>query len=226
MPRTLLSAVFSILALTCLSQTGTNASGQHLVAGRVVDTSGAEAANALVWANRRERADTAGPTGIVSSGPSGWVKVDSRGGFSLRLSDGRYKIMAKDEANGYPDPIASLNRDPGARFPIVVVAGSDVSDVLVVLGAKGGHLEDLLLDRETRDPIPGGKIRVQDARDANAYVEVFSDGAGHFHLTVPNKPVQISATAPGYREQALEEGREIAIMGGSIRNIVIKLSRQ
>jgi len=64
---------------------------ERVVSGIVIDSAGFEVANASVQAMPRKEEKNGGTVGSLS-----WMKTDSHGRFSLRLSSGRYKIVATD----------------------------------------------------------------------------------------------------------------------------------
>jgi len=135
-----------------------------------------------------------------------------------------YKIRAKDEVDGYPDPVYLLNADPTARFPEVPVEGQDVPGVRVTLGARGGILDGTVRDASTHRPIAHGKITIQDVRNPDAYVEVFADKEGHTQFAVPSRPLRISATADTYTPFSYEDGKEVTLSPGERRTILLELS--
>jgi hypothetical protein len=141
------------------------------------------------------------------------------------LAPGRYKFEAKNEVDGYPDPVFLLNSDETATFPELTVSDKDISDVRVTLGKRGGVLEGELVDQQSREPVRRGKITIRDARNADAYVEVFADQAGHFRFAIPGKPVVISATAPGHKATKFENG-ELMLSGGQHHTIVVELEAE
>ena len=157
---------------------------------------------------------------------SRWIQADAHGKFSVSLQPGRYKIAGKAEADGYPNPVFAMCGDPKADFPTVSVGQSAVSGVRVKLGAKGGSLEGSVHDKATRLPIQKAKVRISDARDTSAYVEIFTNSDGSFHFTVPSKAVVIYATAAGYNQTQINGGQELTLSGNEHRTISVELSRQ
>jgi hypothetical protein len=211
-----------ILGLTLLART--HAAGST-VSGVVIDSGGLEVAHALVEAvpmagNEPEKG------GTVGDRPSPWIQADSHGGFSISLRPGRYRIRAKDEADGYPDSIFMMNSDPTARFPEISVGEVDLSGVRVILGKQGGILTGEIVDLVSSSPVPRGKVTFRDARDPRAYVEVFADERGRFLFVVPNKPVLISAGANGYGIAKFAGGAEVALSSGERRSIVLELQHR
>jgi len=188
------------------------------IRGSVTDNSGSVVTTASVAAIPSDEQG--------SAGDFGWVHVDEEGRFRLTLTSGRYVIRAKAEADGYTDPSFLLSSDSSVRFPEITVAQADISNIHVVLGMKGGMLAGNLQDEATQQPVPKGKVTIRDARQRDAFVEVSADQNGHFQFTVPNKAIQLIATAPGYRTTYYENGSEIVLSGGEHRSVSIRLSRQ
>jgi hypothetical protein len=195
---------------------------QSTVSGVITDPSGVEVANALVEAVPRPAHEEA-KGGTIGDRSNPWIQADGQGKFTLSLAPGRYKIRAKDESEGYPDPIFLLSTSPLAKFPEIVVGDSDVSGLRVTLGPKGGVLEGNVRDERTKLPIAGAKITISDARAPAAYVEVFSDRGGHFQFTVPSKPISVFVTAKGYRIGRMEE---FVLSGGRHRSIQVDLEQE
>jgi hypothetical protein len=165
-------------------------------------------------------------TGTVGNSPNPWIQADSRGRFGISVSPGRYKISARDDVDGYPDPAYWLNADPTAIFPEVTIGQKDVANLRVVLGKRGGILAGEVIDQTARKPIPNGKVAIVDARNKGAYVEVFADAYGQFQFTVPSKLVLVSATAPRYKAAAFAAGAGVTLSGGEHRQIVFELEHE
>lgn len=213
-----LSVVILLLAGVVRSAT------ESKVSGTVRDKSGHPLAHAYVEAIpvilQQSSAGTVGSIG------NPWVAADNSGSFSLTLVPGRYRIRAKDEVDGYPDPSFWLGLDREARFPEIAVGATDIAGIEVVLGAQGGVLNGQVQGARTHGPIAGAKIRIEDARNSDSYVEVFTNGTGHFRYTVPSKPILISATAPGYERTEFSTGVEVTLSPGEHREIVLELEHE
>jgi hypothetical protein len=216
---TIHAIAFALILLTARGAVG----AETTVSGTITDSTGSEVAHAFAQAMPRGDGEKGG---TVGNRPSPWIQADSHGRFKISLPPGRYKIHAKDDVDGYPDPVFLLNTDSTATFPEITVGQKDISDVRVILGKRGGALDGELLDQESRSPVPGGKITISDARNANAYVEVFADASGHFQFTVPTKPLLISAMAAGYKAISFGGGAPVTLIGGERRQIVLELQRQ
>lgn len=192
---------------------------QTIVTGVVRDSSGAAVAHAFVEAVPR-MSDRG--RGTIGDSLNPWTPADEHGKFRINLSPGRYKIRAKDEADGYPDPLYWLNPDPTAAFPEIVVALRDISDIRVVLGSRGATLEGEVRD-PTGAPVRKAKVTISDADQPQAYVEVFTNDMGQFHFTVPAKPIAIQATATGYVSSNLDGGERVTLSSGERRQVEIEL---
>ena len=209
---------FALVLSTALGAVGLEAT----VSGTVTDSTGSESAHALVQAMLRTKSESGG---IVGDHPNPWIEADDHGRFRINLPPGRYKFLAKNEIDGYPDPIFLLNSGETATFPEVTVSQKHLSGVRVTLGRRGGVLEGELIDQRSREPIPRCKIMIRDARNPDAYVEVFADQAGRFRFAIPSKPVLISATAPGYKTTKIAKS-ELMLSGGEHRSIGLRLEAE
>ncbi|HEY6766845.1 MAG TPA: carboxypeptidase-like regulatory domain-containing protein, partial [Candidatus Sulfotelmatobacter sp.] len=139
-------------------------SAQARVTGIVTDSSGAPVSRAFVEALP---ISTSAAAATVGDRLNPWMPTDADGRFSLSVPPGRYRIRAKDEADGYPDPVYWLNADPKAIFPQVTVGAKGIPDIHVVLGSKGGVLSGELVDQGSRSPVPKGKITLRDASNSD-----------------------------------------------------------
>ena len=180
-----LPAALAFLAL-CLASGSQAAMAETRVSGAVRDASGNLIAHAYVEAIPVIAKNSGGTVGNF---PNSWVAADSSGNFSLDLAPGRYRIRAKDEADGYPDASFWVNVDAKAKFPEIVVGDKEIGGIEVVLGMQGGILAGELRDAQTHKPLASAKIRIQDARNSDAYVEVFTNRDGYFQYAVPSKPL-------------------------------------
>lgn len=187
----------------------------HAVTGKVTDAHGLAMAGASVAAIP---VDDQG-----SAGDFGWMRTDGKGVFRIMLRPGHYIVRAKNEEDGYPDPSFLLSSDPNAKFPRIWVDQADISGLLVTLGARGGIVQGELRDEVTGQAIPKGKVTISDARNPEAFVEVFADRDGHFHFTVPSKPVKVSASAAGYTAGYADNGRELVLSEGEHRTVELEL---
>lgn len=192
--------------------------------GTVVDADGTPVSHAYIEALPVLSQFSTGT--VVGNTPNPWIAADQSGHFEVALAPGRYRIRGKDEVDGFPDPTFWLNIDPKARFPVISVDNKNVAGVEVVLGSRGGVLLGSVQDADTHTPIAGAKIRLQDARNSYAFVEVFTDGTGHFRYTVRSKPIVISAVERGYKKTAFKAGAEVTLSPGEHREIEFELERE
>jgi hypothetical protein len=213
--RTVVIAGF-FFAFLCAAKL--QAAGDAVVNGLVVTSDGQEAPSAQVTAIP---VMTSGQVGRLS-----WTKTNGHGQFQLVLTPGHYQIRAKAEADGYPDPNALFSVDPRAQFPTISVAQSDISGVIVMLGAKGGILIGEIRDQQSHGAISQSKVVLRDVRNPDGFVELTSDSQGRFQFTVPNKPVTILATAAGYQTLQFMGGKPITLSGGEQRKITLEMNRQ
>lgn len=214
----------AFLVLSLASGFG-QAAANTRVSGSVRDAAGKSITHAYVEAIP---VITNGSGGTVGSSSNPWVAADSSGIFTLTLRPGRYRIRAKDEVDGYPDPSFWVNLDSKARFPEITVVDRDgeARNIEVVLGAQGAILGGEVRDAQTHTSLAGAKIRIQDARNSAAYVEVFTNSNGHFQYTIPSKPLLISVTAPTYKVTDLDGGAEVTVSPGGHREFQLDLEHK
>jgi hypothetical protein len=108
-------------------------------------------------------------------------------------------------------------------FPEINVSKQDIVGVEVRLGPKGATLDGDVRDKVSQSFVQKAKITIRDAKRPEAFVEVFSDKAGHFRFTVPSKFLLISATAEGYKTAHMDEGRQWMPSSGEHRAIIFEL---
>jgi Carboxypeptidase regulatory-like domain len=214
--------VFHAIYLFCLVGAPGEAFAET-VSGTVRDAAGHFVAHAYVEAIPVITKQSGGTVGNL---PNPWVAADANGKFILNLARGRYRIRAKDEADGYPDPSFWINLDRSAKFPEIMVSDKGITDIKVVLSRQGGMIRGQLRDAETRKPIAGAKIRIQDARNADAYIEIFTDSSGHFQYTVPGNPLLFSAASQGYKATAFENGGAVTLLPGEHREFQIEMEHE
>ncbi|HXM62228.1 MAG TPA: carboxypeptidase-like regulatory domain-containing protein [Terriglobales bacterium] len=134
------------------------------IAGIVIAPDGAAVPKAAVEAVRLP-----GARDDLTANQLQWIQTDNEGRFQLTLTRGRYEIRGKDENDGYPDPNFLLSSDTHSLFPVVAIDSTDLTDVKVKLGPKGGILEGELLDQATRSPVEKGKVTIADAQNPKIF---------------------------------------------------------
>ena len=195
-----------------------SAEAQVMVAGVVLDSGGAPVPNSLV------EAFPVRAGGFVGNIP--WIKTDQNGKFRITVAAGEYEIRAKNELEGYPDPNFLMSVDPSAVFPTITSRTQEIGAVEVKLGVRGGILEGIVRDEATQVIIPKAKVTIRDELRRERSVEVFSDAGGHFQLTVPKRPLQILATAPGYKVTSYENGEALTLSSGEHRTVTVGLAHK
>lgn len=193
------------------------------VSGRVTDAHGNPLPHASVQAlERPKNQKSVGTVGSKLGDP--WIHADDHGRFQLQLPPGRYKILAKAETDGYPDPQFRLNRDPTERFPEIEVQTKTVTNVRVVLGQRGGLIEGRVVDTVSGEPVPQALVQLVDPTDPHSVVGFTADASRHFHYTVLPKRIHISASATGYTPAAPPQ--ELLLVPGETQQVKIALTRK
>lgn len=216
--------VVCALLFAVLGTTSSVAAAATSVKGTVRDAEGNLLTHAYVEARPVTSKNAIGT--VVGNTPNPWIAADSSGHFELSLPAGRYRIRAKDEIDGYPDPSFWLNMDRERKFPEIIVGDQTIEDVEVILGSRGAILSGEVQDAQTHKLLADAKIRIQDAKNSDAYVEIFTDRNGHFRYTVPSKPILISAAALGYTSTAFEGGAEVTLSPGEHRELELQLEHE
>jgi Carboxypeptidase regulatory-like domain len=195
---------------------------QPVISGSVLDGKGVPLADCVVEAIPMNTNPSAKTT--ITSGPPLLTTTGADGRFKINVAAGRYRIAAKNEPMGYPDPTYLVNSDPSGSFPFVT-AEQDVSGVVVKLGTQGGVITGEVKSSDTNSPIPRAKITVRDLRNGS-FAEYFADDQGRFSFAIPARPVLISADAPGYSRSVYQNGSGVSLSGGDKRTITLTLLRR
>jgi hypothetical protein len=130
------------------------------LSGTVIDQTGAPVAGAIVYAVDQGLADAIPPS----------TKTDGNGAFDFHrsLDLGAYKVYARKDADGYPDPFDSFYSDPEAEAPRIELSQAHpAASVAVKLGPKAATVAGRVVDANTGTAV---KARL-------AFVD--ADGHGH-----------------------------------------------
>jgi 5-hydroxyisourate hydrolase-like protein (transthyretin family) len=208
-----------IFLVSCLLSIPSHLSSATEVGGTIQDALGRPLPHAYVTVIRHGK----GTRESVSDLHNRWAAANDKGEFQLNLSPGQYKIRAKAEADGYPDPTFWLNTDPLVKFPTISVGESSIRGLQVTLLTRDGILDCSVVDKLSGNPLAGAKVRLLDPKNSYAFVEVFTDQNGHFQFTVVSKPIVVSAAASGHKQMTFRSGEHVIISPGEHRLIEFEL---
>jgi hypothetical protein len=124
------------------------------------------------------------------------------GSRSIEHPQGAFEIKGL-AAGKYVLVVSSAGRPPARSDRIEVEAGRTTSGVRITL-PRGGSVVGTVVDRETKLPIEGVRVRLDGATTtgANAIAAVLSDAQGAYTLDgVPDGPFSVRFTHPEYRER-------------------------
>lgn len=159
------------------------------IAGFVVDETSRPVASYLIAV---ESFEPAHPDSERFGGGSRSIE-HPQGAFEIKgLAAGKYVLV-----------VSSAGRPPARSDRIEVEAGRTTSGVRITL-PRGGSVVGTVVDRETKLPIEGVRVRLDGATTtgANAIAAVLSDAQGQYTLDgVPDGPFSVRFTHPEYRER-------------------------
>jgi hypothetical protein len=204
-----------LLNLTCFAQL--------TISGKVVTSDSKPLDHAFVQA-RPAFGHRGGTVGDHPGDP--WVQIDGEGIFKLAVNPGRYRILAKSERDGYPDPTFFLNFDPTSVFPLVNVGGKSIAGAKVVLGRRGAFVEGTVRNASNHVAIRGAKVKFELVANSVAFVEVFTDANGRFQFAIPAKPIRVTVSANGFKEVAIDGGAGMALSSGERRTLLTELKAE
>jgi hypothetical protein len=162
------------------------------LAGHVYNSNGAPLAGARVFLFPLEAA-VEGPLPAAATGEDGSYHLTSP-------AFGKTRICASLERLGYPDTRGKLFASPTDHFPEVVLArGAELENVDIHLGPPDGLIEGTVIDKNTGAIVPFARITLRWPQEPSVFMSAGISSGGHFQYALPNRPISIEITAPGYR---------------------------
>lgn len=163
------------------------------ISGIVVDTEGKPVSQATVVARMRS----------PSAGPSIPAQADRRGRFTMTgLEAETYELYACKEENGYAESPATFYVGTTSIILQITLKENEVSRGNVVcVGPKALKLFGRVVDAVTKKPVD--RVRITMRRVDNPG-DFFQTGVhGSFRILVPQVPITVEVTAPGYEKKDL-----------------------
>lgn len=147
------------------------------LSGTVIDQTGAPVAGAIVYAVAQ---------GLTLEDPiPRSAKTDGNGAFDFHhsLDLGTYKVYARKDADGYPDPFDGFYSDPKAEAPEIELSQAHPrASVAVKLGPKAATVAGRVVDANTGAGVKA-RLGFLDADGHGHSVSV--DGNGDYRIQVP-----------------------------------------
>jgi hypothetical protein len=169
-------------------------SGQERVslAGHVYDNQGKGLGGARIFLFPLEAA-VGGPLPVAISNEDGSYRLTSP-------AFGKTRICASLERLGYPDTFNKVFSSPADHFPELVLSpGAEFGSVDIHLGPPDGILEGTVVDRDTGAVVPFARIAIRWKEDPSVFRSESISRTGHFLYALPDRPISIEITAPGYQ---------------------------
>jgi Carboxypeptidase regulatory-like domain len=191
------------------------------VTGTVVDSENrpAEAAKITVF-----------PMEVAISGGLPYATTDAEGKFRLSSpAFGRTRFCAVKEAAGYPDTqlllFVSATQIADTMPEVLLTPGARVS-VNIRLPEPDGVIVGIVTDAVTKLPVRTARIRLDRHDRVTAMHSTTLDPSGRFTYALPDAPIEVTITAPGYKPWSYVDSngaKALRLSAGEHRNLDIEL---
>jgi hypothetical protein len=112
---------------------------------------------------------------------------------------GKTRILASLEGRGYPNSFYKIFASPEDHFPEVnLIAGAALREVDIHLAPPDGVVEGAVIDKENGATIRFAQIALRSAAEPTVFLSSGVGPSGHFQYALPNMPISVSISAPGY----------------------------
>lgn len=181
----------SVLACTACSTLRRHS--EMVIEGYVLDNEGHPASKAHIEIV---------PIGSSRIGPSSEVVTGDDGEFRIPITTPDiYRVFAWDEVRRVPYPAISINTPVGWKpLDITVSKGATLDEVTLTLPKPYGLLSGTVTDADTGEVIDHARIWLERANDPQIYMARSVRPAGELNLLLPDEPIRVRITAPGYAE--------------------------
>lgn len=217
-------AVRLAIAIICIAA-GMSAFAQHanvILEGFVYDNTGVPLRGARI--------------NLAPLGPFEGIMPDALSDQSghFRLSTplfGKTQISASKDDAGYPDATGMLFTSPGDQKVIVdLSADQPITRVEIHLGKPDGIICGLVVDKENRKAIGTARIHMAWANNPSVFYSATVPDSGAFVYALPERPITIKITAPGYRPWTYSDQqsrhRYLEIQSGERLPMLVELQRE
>jgi hypothetical protein len=163
------------------------------ISGIVVDTEGKPVSQANVSARKRSS----------FTGPSIPAQADKRGRFTMTgLEAETYELYASKEEDGYAESPSTFYVGTKSIIQQITLNENEVSSGNVIrVGPKALMLFGRVVDAVSKKPVGNGRITMRRVDNPRAF---FQTGVhGSFKLLVPQVPITVEVSAPGYEKKDL-----------------------
>lgn len=184
-----LMACLTLLLLSALAFAQESAARAR-VSGHVYDAAGNPLSRAQVSVFPLEAAFSGGLPGAIT---------DANGFYAFSTpAYGKTRILVIKEEAGYPDTMSAIFAPDSETLPEVsLVAGADLHDVDVHLGAPDGSIEGEIRDAVSRVPIIGARITLRRVSDPDVMLSTNSNRDNTFRFVLPNRQISMTVVLLG-----------------------------
>jgi len=182
------------------------------ISGIVVDTEGKPVSQATVSARIRSS----------FTGPLIPAQADKQGRFTMtRLEAETYQIYASKEQDGYPQLTSTFYAGTKSIIQQIILNKNEVSSGNVIrVGPKALRLFGRVVDAVTKKPVNGIQLTMRRVDNPRAF---FQTGVhGSFRILVPQVPITVELSAPGYEKKDLGA---MTLKAGQINRLEVVLRK-
>jgi hypothetical protein len=196
------------------------------IEGTVVDNNGQPISGSIVYAAKTDFVTGTIPVALT----------DKLGKFTLKsLPPGIYKLSAKKEDDGYPDPESAFHygRLPANLLQVTVNENQITQNVIVKTGTRMGVLTINVVNATTKQPIKSSKVTLR-RLDNTEFLYITgaydADGANK-KIPVPSVPFTVEVSTPSYavwryrKEGSLKQGDSLQVDQGETKKLDVLLSQ-
>ena len=214
-------AALIVLVLLNLMLAAQGASDWVQVSGTVFDSSGQPLANAEI---------SVFPMDMAVSGPLPGAQTDANGRYLLRTPrfQGRTRLCAYKDSAGYPNTQYLLYESPSEHMlELHLQAGSNLHKMDIHLGEPDGVLKLNILDMQTGNPVIRAQVVMHRTDEKPAISSNTVPPSGEYIAALPEAPIQIKVSAPGYRDWTYSDdsGQALVLRARQNKTITVKLTR-
>jgi hypothetical protein len=163
----------------------------------------------------------AAPLGVVLGTAVPETITNEKGEYRFERLQGRYTVLAEDEAAGY----TTCSKTGGITHPAEVELTSDrwEAELQLKLPPKAAFLKVNLTNRRTGAPIPTVDVSVMDGTAPSSLICGTNRSTSHAFVLPPDRDILVHITSPGFREWDLTVGAGKPIHAASGAEVVLNV---
>lgn len=152
------------------------------------------------------------------------TQADEHGAFTLsNIAPGVYRVTASKSEEGYGDPEAAVFSAGRPAMPIVTVKpGGVVRDVIIDVGVPGGHLDAVVIDKATGQPLENGRFIIIATDGKKMSLTGSIHEGGKVRTALPLVPFSLQVIVAGYKPWS---SGQITPKPNQVLNLTISMER-